>query len=210
MALRDFITKVSIKWQGAYYKVVGNYNTLNLVKKVAAMFPATSVASSGDYTITYEDGTPSFIAAGNLKGNDLSMTESVTSPATSAGYTVKGKSVVHTCTAAATNTIAIDIPVGAKILGAQAIVSTALVFAGGGVSADLTWATSGQTVAATLAAKNTKGKAIFDVNDSTDKDIVSGSVEKMTLTPDAGTINVGGVVVVTAWYAELTDLTDVA
>lgn len=138
---------------------------------------------------------------------DLTFTEGVLSPATSSTYSVKSKQVVHTCTAAATNVIAINIPVGARIIGASAVVSTALVFAGGGASATLAWTTSGGNVATSLAAKNTKGSALWN---TTVNPVVSGSDKTMTLTPNAGTIDVGGVIVVTAWYEELTDLTDVA
>lgn len=146
---------------------------------------------------------------GNIQTTgDLTFTEVVASPSTSATYTIKSKTVVHTTTAAATNTIATQIPIGAKILGASVIVTTDLVFAGGGADAELTWATSGQVVGTALASQNDKSSAFFDEN--VDSAIVTGSAEDMTLTPDAGTLDAAGVLVVTVWYAELTDPTDVA
>lgn len=140
---------------------------------------------------------------------DLTFTETVTSPATSATYSIVGKSVVHTCTAAATNVIAINIPVGAKIIGAQIIVSTAMVLAGGGVTWSAAWTAAGGSLGSGLAlTKNTKTKALFNANAASP--IVAGAVETITITPNAGTIDVGGVLVVTAWYEELSALTDVA
>ena len=141
---------------------------------------------------------------------DVTMFESVAAPATSSSYSIKSKSIVHTCTAAATNVIAINIPVGAKLIGAQILVSTLMVLAGGGVTWEATWTAATQTIggAGQLLTKNTKVKALFDANGASP--IVAGAVETITITPNAGTIDVGGVLVVTAWYEELTDLTNVA
>lgn len=164
--------------------------------------------ASADITLNTNKFTVDATQGNVVTDGDLSFTETVTSPATSASYAIKSKQLVHTCTAAATNTVAVQIPVRARIIGASAIVSTALAFAGGGASAALTWATSAETVADPLAAKNSKGSALFDQNSAVA--IVSGSAEDMTLTPNAGTIAVGGVLVVTVWYEELSGLTNVA
>lgn len=141
---------------------------------------------------------------------DVTMFESVVAPATSSSYSIKSKSIVHTCTAAATNVIAINIPVGAKLIGAQILVSTLMVLAGGGATWEATWTAATQTIggAGQLLVKNTKVKALFDANGASP--IVAGAVETITITPNAGTIDIGGVLVVTAWYEELSDLSNVA
>lgn len=157
----------------------------------------------GDKTFSGTTGVADVNASG-----DLTFTETVTSPATSSTYAIKSKQIVHTTTAAATNVIAINIPVGARIIGASAIVTTALTFGSGGADVDLTWTTSSEVIAAGIVDKNDKGSALFDQNAAAA--VVSGSVETITATPDTGTIAAGGVIVVTAWYEQLTDLTDVA
>lgn len=117
--------------------------------------------------------------------------------------TLKTKIISHACTAAATNVMAINVPVGAIILAGQVITDTSLVFAGGGVSANVTWTTSGLIIATALAAKNTEASKMYD--SFTRTALVAGTVETMTLTPNAGTIDVGGVVICMAYYYELTD-----
>lgn len=141
---------------------------------------------------------------------DITMIESVAAPATSSSYSIKSKQIVHATTAAATNVIAINIPVGARIVGAQILASLAIVLAGGGVTWSATWTAATQAIGAAGQAvtKNTKVKALFDA--STDSPIVAGSVETITITPNAGTIDTGGEFVVTAWYEELSDLASVA
>lgn len=139
---------------------------------------------------------------------DLVFAEAVTSPVTSGTYSIIGKSIVHTCTAAATNVIAINIPIGARLIGAQIIVSTLMVLAGGGVTWSAAWTAAGQSLGSGLAlTKNTKTKALFAYNAASP--IVAGAVETITITPNVGTIDVGGVLVVTAWYEELGALVDV-
>lgn len=173
----------------------------------------TSQLSLGNITVS--TGSENLVVGGDAEvtgdiigGGDIVITETVTTPATSATYSIKTAQIVHTTTAAATNTIDIDVPIGAKLIGASVIVTEDLVFAGGGVSAELTWTTSGQVIGTALASQNDKASAFFDEN--ADAAIVAGSVETMTLTPDAGTLGAAGELTIMAVYAELTDFSDVA
>ena len=139
---------------------------------------------------------------------NLTFTETVTTPATSSSLAIKSVQVVHTTDGGAlTEVIPVNIPDGAVILGASILVSTALGFTTG-TEVTPTWTNSTQQIGSTtLAAKNSKVTAMYDAN--AESAIATGTPETITLTANAGTID-SGEVVVTAYYMELTDLTDVA
>lgn len=170
----------------------------------------------GDVVVTTTDtqsisGAKTFTSAitadsGITTGGDLSFTETVTSPATSASLAIKSKQLVHSVSGGATEVIPINIPSGAVLLGASILVSTVLAFTTG-TEATPTWTNSTQQIGATtLAAKNSKVTALYDANANS---AVTTTTETITLTPDAGTID-SGTVIVTAWYMELSGLTNVA
>lgn len=154
------------------------------------------------------------IADGNIGvsvGGNLTLTEEVTSPAdTSGALTRKAVSASITTTAASTAVIPVNVPVGAKLVGAQFIVTTAIAYTGDSTAFQATWTASTQNIGgATTGAKNDKDKELYSENANEAK--VSGSVETITLTANnTGGFAAGGVVLAVAWYDELIDLTDVA
>lgn len=144
-------------------------------------------------------------------GGDLVLTEEVTSPSITEGtFTRKAVSASVTTTAATTAVIPVNVPVGAKLIGAQFIVTTAIAYTGDSTAFQATWTASTQAIGgATTGAKNDKGKALY--NENANSAIVSGSVETITLTANnTGAFAAGGVVLAVAWYDELSDLPDVA
>lgn len=169
---------------------------------------APSAGTVTTLTATTVNATTVDIAGDTTTDGDLTFTETVASPATSASLAIKSKQLVHTVTGGAlTEEIPINIPDGSVLLGASILVSTALAFTTG-TEATPTWTNSTQQIGSTtLAAKNSKVTAAYNANGASA--IATGTPETITLTADAGTID-SGVVVVTAWYMEITGLTDVA
>ena len=184
-------------------RYVGADNTSSLFKNR----PNTDSVNLAEWItnqITLENVTFSSVAT----SGDVTLTETVTTPATSSSLAIKSKQVVHTTDGGAlTEVVPIDIPDGAVLLGASIIVSTVLGFTTG-TEVTPTWTNSTQQIGSTtLAAKNSKVTAMYDANAASA--IATGTPETITLTANAGTID-SGEVVVTAYYMELTDLTDVA
>lgn len=201
----DFIEAVA---EQVSAEVTGDFVTVDDAQTITAVKThSANIAANAGITVDTDAFTVTDTTGSIGTKGDLTFTETVTSPATSATYKVVGKQLVHTVSGGATEVIPINIPVGARIIGAQIIVSTVLAFTTG-TEVTPTWTASTQQIGSTtLAAKNSKVTALYDQN--AESAIVSGAVETITLTADAGTVD-SGVVVVTAWYEELTDLTDVA
>lgn len=131
----------------------------------------------------------------------------------SGAVTLKTIAASKTLTNARTNTLALQIPSGAKILGVQLRNDT--IIAGVDDATGLTpittysaiYATGAtQTINASVAvAKNTKVNKFFDANAATD--ITSGATD---ITLDAGSGNkftAGGIISAVAYYYEFTSLT---
>lgn len=103
----------------------------------------------------------------------------------------------------ATETIPVQIPVGASILAVQLRNDTILVGSGASNYTATTTSTSTGTIPSTGSInfnKNTKTNALFS-------GVVAGVVEDLVLTPDAGTLDTGTVTAV-VYYYELTSITD--
>lgn len=124
--------------------------------------------------------------------------------AATTGYglqTLKSTSAFKTMAGGATEVIDVDIPVGAIIMGVQLRNDTIIVGAG---ATTYSAAFSGGSIASissgTAFAKNTKANLTLASQ-------VIGSVAKITLTPDAGTLDTGTVTAV-VYYFELTSIID--
>lgn len=131
-------------------------------------------------------------------------------------FAIKSIAASKTLTNAQTNTLALQIPSGAKLIGVQLRNDTAIegVDDATGLVPITTYSAiyttgSTQTINATIAvAKNTKVNKHFDSNAATD--ILTGLTD---ITLDAGTGNkftAAGVISAVAYYYELTSLTDAA
>lgn len=164
--------------------------------------------------ISLHENIQAAIADGGISidvGGDLTLTEKVTSPATTSGtFTRKAVSASVTTTAANTAVIPVNVPVGAKLVGAQLIVTEAISYTGDSTAFQATWTASTQNIGgATTGTKNDTATSLY--NENAQSAIVSGSVETITLTANnTGGFSAGGIVVAVAWYDELSDLTDVA
>lgn len=109
----------------------------------------------------------------------------------------------------ATETIAVQIPAGAEIIGTAWRIDVDIVLGGGGVNFDLNY-TGGATQAivtneATLT-KNNKNRVFFNVNAATS---ITSATTDILVTPDAGTITSGAITCVT-FYRAIANLTDAA
>lgn len=118
-------------------------------------------------------------------------------------YSLVSKTVTHTTTAAGTNTVPVQVPVGARIVGASVEVTTDLVFTGDSDAASLAWDTSSESVAASLQTSGDTASAMFDSNSASP--VVASSAEDMVLDANnTGGLGAGGVIKVTVWYEQIT------
>jgi hypothetical protein len=152
---------------------------------------------------------------GNLSVNprDIHATRSLIKKGLAAeGYaslSVLSATASTTFTGGATETIAVQIPAGAEIIGTAWRIDVDIVLGGGGVNFDLNY-TGGATQAivtneATLT-KNNKNNAPFNVNAATN---ITSATTDIVVTPDAGTIDSGAITCVT-FYRAIANLTDAA
>lgn len=109
---------------------------------------------------------------------------------------------------AITEVIPVNIPIGAKLLGAAIEVNEDIVIGGGGVTWAATWTASTQVIGAggQLLPINTKVNAVYD--SFLVSAIVAGAPETITLTANAGTFTSGRVIVM-AVYEEIVDFNNV-
>lgn len=146
--------------------------------------------SSTDATNVYTDTLTQYNKAGVTA-----------SPAVVAGITRSFVNVTHTVTAGATNTVTTNIPVGAKIIGAQYYILSTITVSGG-TNFDISYTGIGEDIATGVTpTADTAGATFLDYSASSG--IVSGSPETLTLTPDAGTLAEGGSIFFTIWYETL-------
>ena len=145
-------------------------------------------------------------AAAAFSGTDLTVGTSVVRDTTLLGGMKLQTSEATATLAGASTDIDVDVPLGAKLIGAQLRVDT-LITSGDGAA---TWAAAYKTgatqaIGSGLAfAKQTKHNAFFDAN--ADTPITSG-VTKIAVTPNAGTFS-GGVVQAIVYYEAFVALPD--
>lgn len=123
-------------------------------------------------------------------------------------YTQKYTTASTTFSGGATETIAVQIPSNARIIGTTWRIDTNIVIGGGGVDFSLAYSVGAtQTIVAneSTLTQNNKGKAFFDSNAATN---VTSAITDITVTPNAGTLTSGAITCV-VFYETLTNLTDV-
>jgi hypothetical protein len=121
---------------------------------------------------------------------------------TSGGWSVTTSEATVTITAAATKTIAVAVPVGARLIGCQIRVDTALT---AGDTWDAEWNDGGSLqaiVSNEAVAKNTKVSALHDDNANTP--LVDTETDILITKNGGGSFTAAGVIRAIAYYEELT------
>lgn len=161
-------------------------------------------ASPGAYVRAYGSThatLPSVVEFGALSSQNTSPTAN-----TGGGYT-RTISEATVTLSGASGSIAVNIPVGARLLGVQLRVDTLITSGDGGTTWTAAYA-GGATQAITSGqafTKNTKANIMFDNFAATP--IVAGSVATITITPNSGTFS-GGAVRAVAYYENFVALSN--
>jgi hypothetical protein len=152
--------------------------------------PASGPAGTATYNVAFQDDVV-FVSSYGNKG-------------TTGGCIRKRAEATSGALSGASGTITLSIPEGAKLIGAQLRVDTAVT---GAVAwnADYSGGASQNIVTAGNVAKNTKANVFFDTN--TDDDRTSGAVTIITITP-IGPNFTGGVIRAIVYYEEFTAMAD--
>ncbi len=188
------------------------------IVEAIALMPSieTGDLDSGDYLLIKDNATnqPKKISLAQLAalmGSNLSdiTSDSIISELISlkgdagTGYgvlTLKSKTSLIAFSGGATETIPVQIPIGASLLAVQLRNNTILVGAGAtNYSASTTTGGIG-SIGPVAFTKNAKIQALYNLIGIT-------SIEDIVLTPDAGTLDTGTVAAV-IYYFELTAITD--
>lgn len=103
------------------FKTTPDSKSINLAEWIAHQITLTNITFTGDLDFV-----------GNVQTTgDLTFTETIVTPSTSASLSIKSAQVVHTITGGATEEIPVNIPDGAVILGASVLAATDLTFTTG-------------------------------------------------------------------------------
>lgn len=126
-----------------------------------------------------------------------------------AQWATKSITASTTFAGGATETIAVQVPSGAKIIGVAWRIDVDIVLGGGGVNFDLAYsggATQAIVTDETTLTKNNKDTIFFNSNAATN---ITSALTDIVVTPDAGTLDSGAITCV-VFYELLTNLTDAA
>lgn len=228
-----YLNKVHISTNGNLFRLPGT-NALTIQGCNACVFDNSGEDISGTSTIESKDyGFPIDVSNTRLVKNTGNMAYN-TNDALSCGvgavgwngrewlninsgkvYGVGGltKTAVEVASASlsgATGVIAVNIPVGAKILGVQLRVDTLITSGDGGTtwSAVYSGGAAAQAIGSGLAfTKNTKLNKMFDPNANTP--LVTSSVGTITVAPNSGTFSVG-IVRAIVYYEDFTAMGNAA